>query len=254
LAGARIIEWVAELFERAFFKDAEKDLAGDALKTSEKDLAGDAAKGGWTGEGGVRLDANANAAADRMLARASENEKLKLTGDMSAIADHVPGAQLEGLDFRLKSEDSLKRKLATDLLETPGRTAEESLANIKDSVRYTVKLPEGSYSGGVSQVTSELQARGYENVTWKNTWPADGYRGINSTWRDPSTGQTFEVQFHTQDSFDAKMTTHQLYEQQRLPGTPAGEVARLQAQQNEIFRAVPVPRGAGAIRSPGGGG
>jgi hypothetical protein len=44
VAGARIIEWVAELFEKAFFKDVEKDVADDAAKKSAGDLAGQAPK------------------------------------------------------------------------------------------------------------------------------------------------------------------------------------------------------------------
>ena len=42
---------------------------------------------------------------------------------MQRIADRS-GGSLEGLDFRLKSEESLKRKLATELAEpdSPGST------------------------------------------------------------------------------------------------------------------------------------
>ena len=256
-AGARIISWVAEIFEKALFKDVEKDVVRDALKTTEKDVASDAgrdaAKGAWHGEDGLALEPDQNAAADRMLAHARDAEP-KLTGDVSAVAGQLPGARLEGLDFRLKGEDSFKRKLATDLFENPGRTADEALANVKDSVRYTMMLPRESYGNGVDRAVAALQERGYENVTWKNTWLTDGYKGINSTWRDPGTGQVFEVQFHTQGSFDAKMTTHGLYEQERLPGTPPDEVARLHSLQAETFRKVPVPPGAGQIVRPGPGG
>lgn len=42
------------------------------------------------------------------------------------------------------------------------------------------------------------------SVSFKNTFGGDGYQGINTTWRDPSTGHSFEVQLHTPESFAAK--------------------------------------------------
>ena len=41
------------------------------------------------------------------------------------------------------------------------------------------------------------------------------YKGINSQWIEPDTGQRFEVQFHTGISFEAKQLTHTAYEQLR---------------------------------------
>ena len=58
------------------------------------------------------------------------------------------------------------------------------------------------------------------------------------------------MQFHTQDSFDAKMDTHELYEQARLPGVSPEQVQDLQAQQNQIFGSIPRPPGATGIRLP----
>ena len=41
---------------------------------------------------------------------------------------------------------------------------------------------------------------------------SDQYKGINSQWIDPESGQRFEVQFHTRISFEAKQLTHDAYE------------------------------------------
>ncbi|WP_163568527.1 hypothetical protein [Fodinicola feengrottensis] len=123
---------------------------------------------------------------------------------------------------------------------------------MKDAVRYTIDVPGGQYSAGVEHAVQELQHQGYQAVKWKPSWtnaPGD-YKGINSFWKDPSTGQVFEVQFHTPQSFDAKMVTHELYEAQRLPGVSAEEIARLQAEQGQIFSHVPIPPGAGEIPPP----
>ena len=41
------------------------------------------------------------------------------------------------------------------------------------------------------------------------------YKGINSQWIEPDSGQRFEVQFHTRISFEAKQLTHPAYERLR---------------------------------------
>lgn len=250
MAGARIISYIADVFEKYIFKDAAKTAAKDLAKDTAKDTAKDAAAAAWRGEGGLTLTRGENAAADAFLARAKEAEP-GITRNMTSIENNLkeldPEARLQGLDYRLKEADSLKRKLATDLRRDDTLTADAALGDMKDSVRYTLEVPDASYTEGVNRATADLQGLGYQNVKWKPTWDPEGYKGINSFWRDPSTGQVFEVQFHTPASFDAKMTTHDLYNVARLPGTPADKVAELTAQQNEIFRNVPIPPGVDTI-------
>jgi hypothetical protein len=239
--------------------DAGGGDRGDAGGDLDAGRGADGDGGGWLGEDGggevLRLDPPENAAADAALDRARAAEP-RITDSMMSIRDDIDGAELVGLQDRLKTEDSLKRKLATDLLELPDMTYAEVLdyvndpARFSDSVRYTLQLPDGSYAAGVREAVAELRAQGFENVTFKNSWGSDGYQGINSTWRDPATGQTFEVQFHTAQSFTAKTVTHDLYDKIRLPGTPADEVARLIREQAEVFGSVPVPPGAVGLELP----
>ncbi|MFB6508360.1 hypothetical protein ACFC07_40985, partial [Streptomyces sp. NPDC056099] len=202
--------------------------------------------GSWAGENGLRLDRDANASADDFMRRSAEAEP-RITESMQGIAGKVDNGKLIGLEYRLKGEDSLKRKLATDMLEDVGVDPARALGDIKDSIRYTMEVPSNSYTHGVQQAIDDLQAKGFENVTFKNTWDSAGYKGINSTWRDPISGQTFELQFHTADSFTAKMDGHVLYEKERLPGVSPNELAAIKAEQTELFGKVPVPRGAGDI-------
>jgi hypothetical protein len=203
--------------------------------------------GSWAGENGLRLDKEANAAAEAFMRRSAAAEP-RITRSMQGIADSVDHGKLIGLEYRLKGDDSLKRKLATDMLEDIGVAPGRALDDIKDSIRYTMEVPRGSYTRGVQQAIDDLQAKGFQNVTFKNTWDSAGYKGINSTWRDPVSGQVFELQFHTADSFAAKMDGHALYEKERLPGVSADELAAISAEQSELFGKVPVPRDAGSIR------
>ncbi|MGW0737018.1 hypothetical protein [Streptomyces sp. NPDC002851] len=229
---------------------------GDGLPGSgglpEEPPKGNLPDGSWAGENGLRLDVDANASADEFMRKSAEAEP-RITGAMQEIAHSVDNGKLNGLEFRLKGEDSLKRKLATDMLEDINVTPTGALGDIKDSIRYTVEVPARDYTHGVQQAVNDLQARGFENVTFKNTWDSAGYKGINSTWRDPVSGQVFEVQFHTPESFTAKMDGHALYEKERLPGVSPEELAAIKAQQKDLFGQVPVPHDAGAIHLAGHG-
>lgn len=173
---------------------------------------------------------------------------------MRDIVGNNPGSELTGLEHRLKAEDSFKQKLFGSIDTYPNLSTAEHLAGMKDSVRYTMQSPEGLYAANTQRAIDNLIADGYEPVKFKNTWDQPGYQGINSFWRDPATGQTFEVQFHTPSSFDAKMQTHPLYEQERLPGISPQTAADLQQQQKHIFDSVPRPSGSSGISLPPNGG
>jgi hypothetical protein len=169
---------------------------------------------------------------------------------MMSVSDDIDGAELVGLDNRLKAEDSLKQNLATELLD-PGTSYEKALDIVgRDTVRYTLQFPEGSYAANVLEGFDQLSGRGYELVRHRNFWGGPDYQGINSTWRDPVSGQVFEVQFHTGESFAAKTEAHDLYKRGKLPGTSDEELGSLEDAQREIFDRVPHPPGAEDLRLP----
>ncbi|GGY01901.1 ATP nucleotide 3'-pyrophosphokinase [Streptomyces hiroshimensis] len=204
--------------------------------------------GGWQGDG-LSLNPADNKKVDAFLARARSAERT-VSPEMQAVA-RISHAGLIGFDHRLKSPDSLKRKVATAMEETPGQTVDATLAKINDSVRYTLQWPDGSYSRGVAIASSALALWGNDSVKWSNTWGRKhGYKGINSAWRDPRSGHTFEVQFHTPSSKWAQEATHKLYEEQRLPSTSPERARELQEQQDAIFASVPVPEGAEELGAP----
>lgn len=210
--------------------------------------SGDAATSGPTGTaGGSGLSPAERAVAEQHLARAAAAEP-RITEAMHRVRDAVPNSRLEGLDYRLKGAESFERKLAGDLLDDAGLSVNAAASQVNDAVRYTVVSDAANYTEAASQTMQRLQAEGFEAVrTPKNTWGSDGYQGVNSTWRDPQTGQTFEVQLHTPESLAAKEVTHQLYEQARVLPKGSAERLALEATQNEVFRAVPRPPGASTM-------
>lgn len=157
---------------------------------------------------------------------------------------------LSAKSIALKTEDSFKAKLAVLIDDLPDKSLSEHLADMKDSVRYTIQSGDDLYAHNVKQAMDELTSQGYECVKLNNSWGSDGYQGINSFWRDPTTGQIFEMQFHTPSSFDAKMSTHALYEEERQPQTSDTRRAELADRQAEIFHDVPTPPGAPDIQTP----
>jgi hypothetical protein len=201
---------------------------------------------GWRGEAGRTLSVEQNAIADTFLHQAYANESA-LTPTLRDIAHGVEGGQLFGEEYARKGEDSFKRKLADEIAADPLLPMSAHLAEMKDSVRYTVGLPEHGYAEGARQVVDALTAQGFEPVKFKNFWgDPEGYRGINSFWHDPHTGQVFEVQIHTEASFAAKSETHGLYEVERTTTDPA-EKARATTEMNHRFAQVPVPDAAAGI-------
>ena len=75
--------------------------------------------------------------------------------------------------------------------------------------------------------------------------PSDQYKGINSQWIEPDSGQRFEVQFHTRISFEAKQLTHDAYERLRTHQVDKFEELVLEAFPAERSSAeVPIPPGA----------
>lgn len=205
--------------------------------------------GGWKGEGGLTLNAADNAKVDTYVDRTKEAER-SITVDVRAAA-LASGAELVGFEHRLKSPDSLKRKVATSLKEHPEQNVQGVLARLSDAVRYTLQWQDAAYTDGVATASAVLSAWGNDNTKWSNTWGrSSGYKGLNTGWRAPRSGQLFEVQFHTPASKHAQEVTHLLYEEQRLPSTTPARKKELQARQDAMFAAVPVPQGADRLGPP----
>ncbi|MEU7047359.1 ATP nucleotide 3'-pyrophosphokinase [Streptomyces eurythermus] len=205
--------------------------------------------GGWKGEGGLTLNAADNAKVNAYVDRAKEAER-SITVDVRAAA-LASGAELVGFEHRLKSPDSLKRKVATSLEEHPEYNVDTVLARLSDAVRYTLQWPDGAYTDGVTTASAVLSAWGNDTTKWSNTWGrTSGYKGLNTGWRAPRSGQLFEIQFHTPAGKHAQEVTHLLYEEQRLPSTTPARKKELQAQQDAVFAAVPVPPGADRLSPP----
>lgn len=139
----------------------------------------------------------------------------KLTANMKELASKY-GTKLEGLDFRLKSQESLTRKIAADAkADYRGDTA-EAARMISDANRYTMVTDPANYRSAAESVANDFKSQGYE-VNVKNYWQeGSNYKGINMALKDTA-GNKIELQFHTAESLAMKESTnHPLYEQYRV--------------------------------------
>lgn len=154
------------------------------------------------------------------------------------------GGRMEGLDFKLKGQESLARKIEQKSA-TKGLTMQAYAAKIGDALRYTMLLKDDSYGKDTQAAIDSFRDQGYE-VEVENTWtPGSSYKGINTNMK--RNGQTFEVQFHTQESFDVKMDQHVLYERARDTTLPPEERAKATAQMEANAAAMKDPNGAGDV-------
>jgi hypothetical protein len=78
-------------------------------------------------------------------------------------------------------------------------------------------------------------------------WPGDDYSGINTKLRTPN-GLTWKLQFHTQESFALKMSSHLAYEQVRQPGVSIETRRSIFFQVVEEWETITIPAG---ILEPG---
>jgi hypothetical protein len=202
--------------------------------------------GSWRGKGGRKLDAPANAEIDRGYARIREVGENDIVPGILRIAAEDPGRTLAGFDRHIKGADRLKEKVA-DRVRSKGRSPTEELAQITDVVRFTYTYGETAYTAAVRKDVERLEATGFTQVELRNTWESDQYKGINSQWLEPKSGVRFEVQFHTQASFEAKELTHKAYERIRsiTETTPEAdrETAELKEFQRRANSMIPIPPG-----------
>jgi hypothetical protein len=170
------------------------------------------------------------------LHRLAVGAERSVTPTLQTIAQ-ANGGRMAGLEFRLKSVDSLARKIETQ----PGRP-------INDALRYTMTFDDAAFTSSVRSTMESLDQQGYQlTKVWNQFKDGVAYKGVNATYQTPD-GQLFELQFHTPVSLETKqVVNHPLYEQQRLlqRGDPQWNALNQQMIQNS--NAVPIPVGARTI-------
>lgn len=134
----------------------------------------------------------------------------EITEHLKGVANTV-GMDCVGLEHRIKSKERYLEKIRRKY--NPDGNEYE----IKDILRYTYTASPLELSEKTLKSIDTHDEMGYNTVEIKNSWlnSLDPYKGINTTVQSTS-GQKFELQYHTPDSFKIKDgEMHKLYEKQQ---------------------------------------
>jgi hypothetical protein len=202
--------------------------------------------GSWRVDSNRVLGVVDNGRVDAECDRIAKREEEKISPALRAIESQDPDRRLVGFEDRLKGHDRIKEKVYNGI-KLLKHSPEEAVSLVPDTIRYTFQYRASRYTQGVWTDIERLKGEGFELDKLKNYWSDDQYKGINSTWIQPDTGQRFEVQFHTRISFEAKQLTHTAYKRIRSNQADAFEELVLEAFQKKVAADVPVPPGAADI-------
>ena len=174
---------------------------------------------------------------EQLLSKISKAEP-KITSDMQRIAGRN---ELAGLEFRKKTAESLARKITTDS-QTENISLSKAAGKINDALRYTTIFDSDTFAKEYLKMKQELVAEGYKIVKVKNTWLIDGpYKGVNTVVEKD--GINFEMQYHTQESFDLKNgPLHELYEKYRDTNISDQERIKLFKEMLNLSNELEIPK------------
>src|SRR5579859_7423563 len=189
------------------------------------------------------LDSADNSRVEAECDRIARREEERISPAMRTIESQDPDRHLIGFEHRLKDRDRIKEKVCDKIAEL-FCSSEEGVSVVSDAIRYTFQYREARYTQGVWRDLERFKENGFELRTLKNSWSDDQYKGVNTQWVEPDTGQRFEVQFHTRISFEAKQLTHKAYERLRITQADKFEQMVLEAFQTKVAADVPIPLGA----------
>ncbi|MBO4847151.1 MAG: hypothetical protein J5525_12775 [Lachnospiraceae bacterium] len=165
-----------------------------------------------------------------------------ITNDLLSISDSL-GTSWSGLEYAVKTASSVDDKLERE----SNRNKDEDVNisnNVKDTIRYTQICKHDDIAGVAKDTIEKLQEKGYflKNINnyYSRPFPNTGYKGLHLNFISPS-GQAFELQVHSNESFQAKQEGHELYEKMRAISTPITEKQALAPRINQIHSAVPNP-------------
>lgn len=174
---------------------------------------------------------------EQLLSKISKAEP-KITSDMQRIAGEN---KLAGLEFRKKTAESLARKITTDS-QAEKISLSKATSKINDALRYTTIFDPDTFAKEYLKMKQELIAEGYKVVKVKNTWLIDGpYKGVNTVVEKD--GINFEMQYHTQESFDLKNgPLHELYEKYRDTNISDRERMKLFKEMLNLSNELEIPK------------
>jgi hypothetical protein len=188
--------------------------------------------------------------ANKIYDKAIKNEP-KITSDVSKSINSTT-AKMYGLENRLKTKNSLIRKIETDA-RNDDIGVYESASKIKDAIRYTAISKDKDFTKNYFNIKKNLENRGYTEIRCKNYFDLYNkgkvkHKSVQSVFADPK-GQIFELQFHTPSSQNAKNKKIPLYEEIRKPGIDSVRASQIEAKMDDLAKTITNPPKVLSIKS-----
>lgn len=199
---------------------------------------------------GDRPYQSVNSSALSIYKLASEKEK-NITKDIKEVAKNS-NCKLYGLENRLKTVDSIQRKINKKQIED-GKSEKESAIDIHDSVRYTTISDTKDFVSNYELFKKNMSDRGYTETKCKNYFELFNqglvkHKSVQSQFSTKD-GFSFEVQFQTPESQEAKTKKIPLYEERRKVDINPKRAKELENEMEKLALKVPNPPGIEKIKS-----
>jgi hypothetical protein len=207
----------------------------------------------WGIENGPPYPLNNHEKLSNQIFNIAKRKEPQITNDVSK-AIISSGARMHGIEHKLKTKDSIDRKIQTDAKEK--QISEYKAANdIKDAIRYTSIINDNNFVKSYNQVKKSLENDGYTEVRCRNYFDMYNkgkvkHKSVQCVYKDPD-GYLFEIQFQTPASQKAKDKKVPLYERRRTPGLSLEEQKYLEDQMDKLAKEVPDPKNVFNIKSHG---
>lgn len=180
----------------------------------------------------------------------AKRDEPAITSKVKSVAK-AAGCKMYGLEHRLKTKESLARKINADSIEK-NIVSEQAAKDIKDSLRYTMIQNNKDFTKSYFKVKELLEKSGYKEIKCKNYF--DQYvKGLAKHKQVTSVFQSddkkFEIQFQTPESILAKEKKTPIYEERRKPGLSQARQRELEQIMVKLMDPVPIPNGVLKIKS-----
>ena len=133
--------------------------------------------------------------ANQLYAEAEKHEP-QITKDLEDVVDLTNNGRLMGLENKLKSKESLSKKL-------------DSGKDVKDALRYSIVSDDDNLFNDYYSVRESLNTKGYEETKCENDflkYKVDGYakyKQLTCNYRTPDKYE-FEIEFHSDKSYKVR--------------------------------------------------
>jgi hypothetical protein len=143
--------------------------------------------------------------------------------------------------------DVFKAELASMIRRHPGAPVEDLSRHVSGALSYAFVFDPADYSVGTWLVHDALRSQGFRLDARKNGWSNPEHKYVASLWRDLSNDVPFQVQFHTNASFEAQQLGRMSAKPIADPRTSPADVASLRSALAAAWAAAASPAGTAQI-------